>query len=95
MTKDEIFLKIDDIYCENDGGDLYLTKERENLIKEIIQQAIDFIPCCKSVKNIENETPLDKIKALTNALETFRNIPYTTDAIITTIKKIDKLIDEL
>lgn len=53
MTKEDIFLKIDDVYCENDGGDLYLTKERENQIKEIIQQAIDFIPCCTELKGKE------------------------------------------
>ena len=46
MTKDEIFNKIDEVYSEHDGGTIYLNEERTNQIKEIIQQAINFIPCC-------------------------------------------------
>ena len=46
MTKDEIFDKIDDIYSEHDGGTIYLSDERTERLKEIIQQAINFIPCC-------------------------------------------------
>ena len=57
--------------------------------------AINYTHSCKSVKNTDNETPLEKIKVLTNTLETFRNIPYTTDAITKAIKKIDKLISKL
>ena len=59
------------------------------------QEAINYTHSCKSVKNTDNETPLDKIKVLTNTLETFRNIPYTSDAITKAIKKIDKLISKL
>ena len=46
MTKDEIFDKIDDVYSEHDGGTIYLSDERTERLKEIIQQAINFIPCC-------------------------------------------------
>jgi hypothetical protein len=50
MTKDEIFDKIDDVYSEHDGGAIYLSDERTELLKEIIQQAINFIPCCTELK---------------------------------------------
>ena len=69
-------------------------KELENFYDEL-KKTILVTRCCDNVKNIDNKTPLEKIKVLTNTLETFRNIPYTTDAIITAIKKIDNLIDEL
>jgi hypothetical protein len=46
MTKDEIFDKIDDVYSEHDGGTIYLSDERTERLKQIIQQAINFIPCC-------------------------------------------------
>ena len=50
MTKDEIFDKIDDVYSEHDGGTIYLSDERTERLKEIIQQAINFIPCCTELK---------------------------------------------
>tara|TARA_R110000744_G_scaffold371215_1_gene482091 strand:- start:345 stop:635 length:291 start_codon:yes stop_codon:yes gene_type:complete len=53
MTKDEIFDKIDDVYSEHDGGTIYLSDERTERLKEIIQQAINFIPCCTELKDKE------------------------------------------
>ena len=51
MTKDEIFDKIDDVYSEHDGGTIYLSDERTERLKEIIQQAINFIPCCTELNH--------------------------------------------
>ena len=69
-------------------------KELQTFFNEI-KETILVTRCCKSVKNIDNETPLEKIKVLTSTLETFRNIPYTTEAMVKAIKQIDKLIAEL
>ena len=53
MTKDEIFDKIDDVYSEHDGGIIHLSDERTERLKEIIQKAIDFIPCCTELKVLD------------------------------------------
>ena len=50
MTKEQIFEKIDDVYSDHDGGVIYLSEDRMNQIKEVIQQAINFIPCCTELK---------------------------------------------
>ena len=42
MNKEQLFLEIDEIYSEWHGGDLHIGKERENRIKEVIQQAINY-----------------------------------------------------
>jgi hypothetical protein len=46
MNKEQIFDKIDEIYSEHDGGVIYLSEERINQIKEIIEQAINYTRCC-------------------------------------------------
>lgn len=51
MTKEQIFEKIDDVYSDHDGGAIYLSEDRMNQIKEVIQQAINFIPCCETLKD--------------------------------------------
>jgi hypothetical protein len=48
MNKEQIFDKIDEIYSEHDGGVIYLSEERTNQIKEIIQQAISVTRCCET-----------------------------------------------
>ena len=48
MNREQLFLEIDEIYSEWHGGDLHIGKERENRIKEVIQQAINYTHCCKS-----------------------------------------------
>jgi hypothetical protein len=48
MNKERIFLEIDEIYSEWNGGDLHIGKERENLIKEVIERAINYTRCCES-----------------------------------------------
>ena len=60
MTKDEIFDKIDDVYSEHDGGTIYLSDERTERLKEIIQQAINFIPCCTELKAVKKEITFNK-----------------------------------
>ena len=55
MTKDEIFLKIHDIYESWDGGQISLDITSEDHIKEIIQQAIDFIPCCEQLLCVDKD----------------------------------------
>ena len=82
---------LNDSTHEDGRVELYKFIELTNKLYE----AINYTHSCKSVKNTDNETPLEKIKVLTNTLETFRNIPYTTDAITKAIKKIDKLISKL
>ena len=96
MNKKEIRKEIinEGMYDINNSTFIY-TDQEIDLIVEKLEAKINYTRCCKSVKNIDNKTPLEKIKVLTNTLETFRNIPYTTDAIITAIKKIDNLIAEL
>ena len=42
MNKEQLFLEIDEIYSEWHGGDLHIGKERENLIKEVIERAINY-----------------------------------------------------
>tara|TARA_R110002153_G_scaffold228184_1_gene381174 strand:+ start:278 stop:568 length:291 start_codon:yes stop_codon:yes gene_type:complete len=64
MTKDEIFDKIDDIYSEHDGGTIYLSDERTERLKEIIQQAINFIPCCTELPTKETINTVASNKAL-------------------------------
>ena len=60
MTKEQIFDKIDDVYSEHDGGTIYLSDERTERLKEIIQQAINFIPCCTELKCEGCKKPLDR-----------------------------------
>jgi len=38
MTKDEIFDKIDEIYSDHDGGEIYLSDERTEQIKNIMEE---------------------------------------------------------
>jgi len=49
MTKDEIFNKIDDIYCEHDGGAIHLSDELSERLKEIIEQAFTIPVVSKNV----------------------------------------------
>lgn len=48
MTKEQVFLEIDEIYSEWYGGDLHIGQERENRIKKAIERAINYTRCCKS-----------------------------------------------
>tara|TARA_R110000850_G_scaffold128179_1_gene247445 strand:- start:7 stop:249 length:243 start_codon:yes stop_codon:yes gene_type:complete len=54
IMTEQVFEKIDDIYSEHDGGVIHLSEERMNHIKEIIQQVINFIPCCTKLKSKED-----------------------------------------
>jgi hypothetical protein len=47
MTKEQLFLEIDEIYSEWHGGDLHIGQERENLIKQVIEKAINYTQCCE------------------------------------------------
>ncbi|TXD47346.1 hypothetical protein [Polaribacter sp. IC073] len=49
MTKEQLFLEIDEIYSEWHGGDLYIGQERENRIKQVIEKAINYTQCCKEL----------------------------------------------
>ena len=53
MNKEQLFLEIDEIYSEWYGGDLYIGKERENRIKQVIEKAINYTRCCTELKVIE------------------------------------------
>ena len=44
MTTDEIFNKIDEVYCDHDGGAIYLSDEHTKYLKKIIQDTINFVP---------------------------------------------------
>tara|TARA_R110002167_G_scaffold49273_6_gene144475 strand:+ start:688 stop:918 length:231 start_codon:yes stop_codon:yes gene_type:complete len=49
MNKEQLFLEIDEIYSEWHGGDLHIGKERENLIKQVIEKAINNTGCCETL----------------------------------------------
>ena len=55
MNKEQLFLEIDEIYSEWHGGDLHIGKERENLIKQVIEKAINNTGCCEEVCDCEFE----------------------------------------
>ena len=46
MTKEQLFLEIDEIYSEWHGGDLHIGKERTESIKQILDKAINYSKCC-------------------------------------------------
>lgn len=48
MNKEQLFLKIDEIYSEWHGGDLHIGKERTERVKEVLNKAINYRQCCKS-----------------------------------------------
>jgi hypothetical protein len=51
MTKEQIFLEIDEIYSEWHGGYLHIGQERENRIKQAIEKAINYTRCCTELKD--------------------------------------------
>ncbi len=51
MNKEQLFLEIDEIYSEWHGGDLYIGKERENRIKQVIEKAINYTRCCTELNH--------------------------------------------
>ena len=70
MNKEQLFLEIDEIYSEWHGGDLYIGKERENRIKLIIEEALNYTRCCETLtlnKELHlayEQTILEKHKSL-------------------------------
>jgi len=46
MNKEKLFEEIDEIYSEWHGGELHIGTERTERIKETLNRAINFIPCC-------------------------------------------------
>lgn len=92
--KDKIKKIIEKHEVLHENGTYWNDKLLKDNIAKMYEDLFALYGVVTSKKN-KNSTNLEKIKVLTNTLETFRNIPYTTDAIKTTIKKIDKLIDEL
>lgn len=46
MNKEQLFEEIDEIYSEWHGGELHIGTERTERIKEALNRAINFIPCC-------------------------------------------------
>ena len=55
MTKEQIFEEIDEIYCNADGGVIPIGANGEELIKEIIQKAINYTHCCTELKCLMEE----------------------------------------
>jgi len=53
MNKEQLFEEIDEIYSEWHGGELHIGIERIERIKEVLNRAINFIPCCTELKNKE------------------------------------------
>jgi hypothetical protein len=53
MTKEQVLKKIDEIYCDADGGIIQIGAEGENQIKELIQQAINYTRCCTELRDKE------------------------------------------
>lgn len=56
MNKEQLFEEIDEIYSEWHGGELHIGKERTERIKEVLNQAINFIPCCETLNDEEEMT---------------------------------------
>lgn len=48
MNKEQLFLEIDEILSEWNGGDLNIGKEREELIKDKLEEAINYTHSCES-----------------------------------------------
>ena len=70
MNKEQLFLEIDEIYSEWHGGDLYIGKERENRIKQVIEKAINYTRCCEQLpcKNDVASLVIEEIEKNTNTI---------------------------
>ena len=53
MNKEQLFEEIDEIYSEWHGGELHIGTERTERIKEALNLAINFIPCCTELCDCE------------------------------------------
>lgn len=63
MNKEQLFLEIDEIYSNYHGFDKgLLDQESENLIKELIEKAINYTRSCCKLKDNEPMTFNDWIK---------------------------------
>ncbi len=66
MNKEQLFEEIDEIYSEWHGGELHIGTERTERIKEALNRAINFIPCCTELETVKVDRELwesmDKLK---------------------------------
>lgn len=53
MNKEQLFEEIDEIYSEWHGGELHIGTKRTERIKEALNRAINFIPCCTQLKAVD------------------------------------------
>lgn len=60
MNKGQLFEEIDGIYSEWHGGGLHIGIERTERIKEALNRAINFIPCCMELNTDEKEQLFNK-----------------------------------
>ena len=75
MNREQLFLEIDEIYSEWHGGDLHIGKERENRIKEVIQQAINYTHSCTELKTFDIHECINEVTKSANKLS-----PWIVDA---------------
>tara|TARA_R110002124_G_scaffold34839_2_gene113929 strand:+ start:568 stop:789 length:222 start_codon:yes stop_codon:yes gene_type:complete len=53
MTKETLFEQIDEIFSDWHGGNLHIGQEREELIKEVLEKAINYNRCCTGLKAVD------------------------------------------
>ena len=54
MNKEQLFLEIDEILSEWNGGDLNIGKEREELIKDKLEEAINYTESREELICVDN-----------------------------------------
>ena len=55
MNEEQLFEEIDEIYSEWHGGELHIGTERTERIKEALNRAINFTPCCTELLCISDD----------------------------------------
>lgn len=79
MTKEQLFLEIDEIYSEWHGGDLHIGKERTKRIKQVLDKAINYSQCCETLKYNEitfHEFTREFCVRIDNHLWLYKGIKY-------------------
>ena len=62
MTKETLFEQIDEIFSDWHGGEVHIGQEREELIKEVLEKAINYTHCCEGLRDEYLQPELDKYK---------------------------------
>ena len=55
MTKETLFEQIDEIFSDWHGGEVHIGQEREELIKEVLEKAINYTHCCEGLLCVKED----------------------------------------